>query len=386
MKTVTHSVDSYNYRKNLAQNLNGYSYVFVDTNILLWCYRVNEHVRNELLTLLETIKKSKRLFFPAWVIQEYNTHLLKMNEDVFNPIRRISKDLEVRINEFEKYFRLTAGNDNQEIKDFIYNIKTYTNTLKVKSISDTDNIRERIESLIQGSVLDSNLTSLIQDACLYGEYRFKNKIPPGYMDKNKEDNNYGDYIIWREIIDKCASEDGADAIIITNDMKEDWVYLPTCISSKKLKRKNEEKKHISEHEKYEYILIPNNGQQENKLYLPHPFLEHEFKKIVGVKYDFYILNIDELTFILSSKDYNIETNQNFSHLAKALSIKVNNTETAIVTEWFLKNRNYYTEAMGIYSPPLYGEIEDLKDFVSNRLHDVDIENVEWYRIMEELFL
>lgn len=338
METVAQSVNSYNYRKDLInalfdkERLNRCrAYVFIDTNILLWCYRANEYARDELLFLLEIIKKSNRLFFPAWVIQEYNNHLFKMNEDVFNPIKRISKDLRIKLDEFERYLTLTADNEfARKIREISSEVKTHINSLTKKS----GNIREDIDCLTQGTVLGSNLTSLIENACIYGEYRFKNKIPPGYMDKNKEDNNYGDYIIWREIVDKCSSEDGADAIIITNDVKEDWVYAPSDIlSSQKHKLKND----------FEYINIPNNGRHESKLYLPHPFLEYEFKKIVGEDHNIYILNIDALSFMLASKDYNPETDQNFQQLAKAVSVEVKNTETATVIDFFIKNESSYKE-------------------------------------------
>lgn len=391
MKTVTQRVNSYNYRKDLAdalcdkERLNRCSvYVFIDTNILLWCYRANEHARNELLALLETIKKSNRLFFPAWVIQEYNNHLFKMSEDVFTPIKRISKDLNTKLCEFARHLLLTGDSEFAgKIKEISSEIKTRTDGLTKKS----GNIRECIECLIQGSVLDSNLTSLIEYACIYGEYRFKNKIPPGYMDKNKEDNNYGDYIIWREIIDKCASENRSSAIIITNDVKEDWVYAPSYIlSAQKDKSKNND---------FSYIQIPNNGQHESKLYLPHPFLEYEFKKTVGEEYDICIINIDTIAFILSSKDYNPETNQNFSYLAQSVSVEIKNTVTAIVIEWFLKNESYYKEAMRIYDPThdprfhnhdYFTDIENLKDYVRHSLPNVVIEDVDWNRIAVELFI
>lgn len=390
MKTVTQRVRSYDYRKNLIDALRDKerwnscsAYVFIDTNILLWCYRANEHARNELLSLLETIKKSNRLFFPAWVIQEYSNHLFKMSEEVFNPVKRISKDLSTKLSEFEKHLVLTGDSEFAgKIKEISSEIRNRIPILIKKS----GKIREDVECLIQGSVLDSDLISLIKDACLYGEYRFKNKIPPGYMDKNKEDNNYGDYIIWREIVDKCASANGASAIIITNDVKEDWVYAPSYIlSSQKCKLKDND---------FKDVHVPNDGKHESKLYLPHPFLEYEFKKTVGEEYELYIISIDTIAFMLSSKDYNPETNQSFSHLAQSVSVEIKNTYTSIVIEWLLKNESSCKEAVRIYDPTHdqrfdgrdLTDIENLKDYVRHNLPDVDIENVDWNRIAVELFI
>ena len=58
------------------------------------------------------------------------------------------------------------------------------------------------------------------------EQRFKQEIPPGYKDANKQkencDNNmYGDYIIWRQILDYAKSK-SRNIIFVTQDRKEDW--------------------------------------------------------------------------------------------------------------------------------------------------------------------
>ena len=56
-----------------------------------------------------------------------------------------------------------------------------------------------------------------------GELRYKNQIPPGYLD---EDNKigfqkYGDLIAWRQIIENAKTEK-KDVILVIDDLKEDW--------------------------------------------------------------------------------------------------------------------------------------------------------------------
>lgn len=53
--------------------------------------------------------------------------------------------------------------------------------------------------------------------------RNENKIPPGYCDKDKEEN-YGDYYIFYEIINR-AKEEKKNVIFITDDEKEDWYLI-----------------------------------------------------------------------------------------------------------------------------------------------------------------
>gem|GEM_PF-6497926 len=73
-----------------------------------------------------------------------------------------------------------------------------------------------------------------------GEERFKKNIPPGYKDagksKNGEDTHfyydglhyerqYGDLILWKQLISKANIPEIEAVIFITDDSKEDWWYI-----------------------------------------------------------------------------------------------------------------------------------------------------------------
>ena len=65
---------------------------------------------------------------------------------------------------------------------------------------------------------------MISFLILEGELRYKSKIPPGYCDeKQKQDNEYGDLIIWKEIIE-YSKVNNNDVIFVTQDVKEDWWF------------------------------------------------------------------------------------------------------------------------------------------------------------------
>jgi hypothetical protein len=54
------------------------------------------------------------------------------------------------------------------------------------------------------------------------EARYKASIPPGYKDSNKgDDSQYGDYVLWRQILDH-GKQEGRHLILVTDDAKEDW--------------------------------------------------------------------------------------------------------------------------------------------------------------------
>lgn len=93
-----------------------------------------------------------------------------------------------------------------------------------EKISD-DHIYDEIDRIFKGKIgLEYDATQL-KELYKQGEERFQNKIPPGFRDQNKGDNTqYGDFIIWRQIIDK-AKETQRPIIFVTNDLKPDWWWI-----------------------------------------------------------------------------------------------------------------------------------------------------------------
>ena len=88
-------------------------------------------------------------------------------------------------------------------------------------------------------------------------------MPPGYHDK-KDENRYGDVIIWEEIIvDLLAAGEDADgnprdAVLISRDQKTDWVSAAPFVRNL---RGDTQK---------------SNRDEELDVTLPHPLLAHEF--------------------------------------------------------------------------------------------------------------
>lgn len=81
-----------------------------------------------------------------------------------------------------------------------------------------EKINEIFEKKVGVSFSEEELKKLFAD----GERRYKEKIPPGYKDVNKSENErFGDLILWSEILNKSKSSD-VDIIFISDDKKEDW--------------------------------------------------------------------------------------------------------------------------------------------------------------------
>ena len=61
--------------------LNDSSLVFIDTNVLIWLYRLNEDSFIEFRRLLNDLIDKYRLVIPNWVVHEYNNLLILNSEE-----------------------------------------------------------------------------------------------------------------------------------------------------------------------------------------------------------------------------------------------------------------------------------------------------------------
>lgn len=82
--------------------------VFVDTNILLWVFRLNALARKELLSWLEELSDCDRLFFPVWVVHEYNLQLSRGSDETLFPFKRPGKEVLSNLTLIKKYASLLA--------------------------------------------------------------------------------------------------------------------------------------------------------------------------------------------------------------------------------------------------------------------------------------
>jgi len=129
------------------------------------------------------------------------------------------KELKDKINEAIE----SISNESQEYKE-----KIKEEVKKNEIMLREDKIKSFVDSLIQNGRIGNpfNISTLL---AIYaeGELRYKYKIPPGFMDeeKDKKDNTkrlkFGDLILWKQVLEKAKSIQ-RPIVFITLDEKEDW--------------------------------------------------------------------------------------------------------------------------------------------------------------------
>jgi len=84
-----------------------------------------------------------------------------------------------------------------------------------------DQTISRITELFDEKVGDGFNSSELEEIYREGADRYEKQIPPGFKDSSKNSNQYGDLIIWKEILQLGAAKK-LPVIFVTDDTKDDW--------------------------------------------------------------------------------------------------------------------------------------------------------------------
>lgn len=217
----------------------------VDANILLNLYKYSESTRKQLIEIMN--KLSDNLWIPHQVALEFLYNRTKkiheQEQDYLGHLKAIDAAKDVSKNEIEKKLNpIKKPFRKVNVDELTNKIEGFFNKLKSdveEKNSDRPNFNKKdivldfFHSQFSekiGRAYDSDeLEQLYKD----GEERYLVEIPPGYEDLEDKKgqfkmygdtvikSEYGDLILWRQIIDK-AKEDDNSVVFITDDSKGDW--------------------------------------------------------------------------------------------------------------------------------------------------------------------
>jgi len=222
--------------------------IVLDTNVLLNLYRLPTTARDELLGVLELLKD--RLWIPHQVALEFQRKRLsviaserKATEDALTATNDLVDDIKTKVLGLQIDKR-GLGIETQPLLDELEKANNQLlDAIKAThnaqlDISASDPVRQRLDELLEnrvgnGPTTQEELNQLIN----LGEERFKEKIPPGFADIDKEKNpneatfnfdhinyqrKFGDLILWRQLIQHVKNAKIKTVLLITADRKEDW--------------------------------------------------------------------------------------------------------------------------------------------------------------------
>lgn len=212
--------------------------IVFDTNILLDLYRYSEDSSSDFMSAMTSYEA--RLWLPyqvAWEFQRNRLSTISSQVVAYNQLSsklesEITKALENVANWKEAQYK---GHPYIKLESIERTIQKSKEIVKKKlqklepehPISiDNDHIFDKITSLYNDKVGDNYNEEQYNKLFIEAKKRYKEKTPPGFCDEDDKKGQieqilYGDFILWKQIIDKSKS-DKKDIIFVSNDEKEDW--------------------------------------------------------------------------------------------------------------------------------------------------------------------
>jgi len=220
--------------------------IAVDANVLLNLYRYPTSARNDLLATLRQL--SDRLFVPYQAALEYQRNRLRIivsQHKRFGEVRTILKELQQRLegqlDKLQLKKRHALINPDKLLMDVKMLFDSFQHDLEAleqghPDVFDEDEIRNTLDELLQGRVGPRPDQSELDAIYSQGKSRYKERIPPGYMDEAKSNDEesvyvadglrierqYGDLLVWRQLLENTAKRQIKQLIFVTDDEKDDW--------------------------------------------------------------------------------------------------------------------------------------------------------------------
>lgn len=204
----------------------------VDTNVLLDLYRYHEDTRNSLIQSLQKFEGKKWLSHQAATEFFRNrTKAIISSEKAFKQAQDETEKLGGSLESAVAQLRgnriipmALAGELEGAVKSSIAQAQSKIDEAKESypKFLQEDPILNQLLDIFDGAVgedfKDEDKKKIEEQA----EQRKNAKIPPGYLDDGKdEDRPYGDYYLWRQVIEHGKKE-GRPIVLVTSERKEDW--------------------------------------------------------------------------------------------------------------------------------------------------------------------
>ncbi len=206
-----------------------------DANMLLNVYQYSDKTEKSFFEVLR--KLDNRIWVPYQAAYEYQERRLAVISEQHKAYQTVIRLLEENLQSFvkgtkafEKHTHIDISQIRTNLKEAVDKIKSPIQKARSEhpKLHESDTLRDTIDELFKGKIGQPYLSE--EDlARLYitAEQRYQLRIPPGYMDANKDSSyskKYGDVILWFQLIDHARSHK-KPIIFITDDLKEDWWSL-----------------------------------------------------------------------------------------------------------------------------------------------------------------
>lgn len=218
------------YRETLTDGM-----VVFDANVLLNLYRFNNTTRGDLIKVMESLGDS--LWIPHQVMREFwrnrESVIDQLGETPKESLTKLDKarqDAEEAVRAWSNRIYLPEDDRDGLLAKLNGAFQAVRHTISQQASANAhrhdtndDTIVATLDSIL-GSRTGRALPPEDHDAAVTeADRRITAKEPPGYLDKDKadQDERAGDYLVWKQLLLEAA-ERSCDVLLVTSDVKEDW--------------------------------------------------------------------------------------------------------------------------------------------------------------------
>lgn len=346
----------------------------VDANVLLNFYRYPKQVSEELFSVFDSIKD--RLWLPHQAALEFHRNRLRViaeQRKKFDTVKSILSNTQsqlrnqlLKLELKKRHSSIETDSLLEEIDKLINNFNENLDTLQSEhpDIFEIDNVLERIDDLFSERIGSPFQKKEIEEIYIEAKERFSKHIPPGYEDRNKENQKegaeflyggilynraYSDLVLWKQIIAKAKDDGYSYIIFITDDLKEDWWRIIELNGKKRLGPRPELIEEIS---------------REGKVSIFHMYNSERFTKYANTYLDIVVSSesLDQLRDIHQTE---ISRNKAVSKYPLQMTINPDFREMTAIDKYVEKAvekaaylKNTKEEAKGILKQWFYENYED----------------------------
>ncbi|MFG3703584.1 PIN-like domain-containing protein [Micromonospora sp. NPDC047670] len=233
--------------------------VALDASTLLHMYRVTPATRDQVLNLFRELRE--RIWIPHQAALEFHrnrTSVVTVRTTQFRETRRIleqagsnaAAELQKAVDRLVTLRQANMTRRDWEPRTHGLTVEDFKRTLRgvmdpallelreleaehdlgPADMQDQDLVLTALDQITRGRIgptyNQNQVAELVRETV---EFRYPNRIPPGYEDAAKKSTPYlaaGDYILWRQLIDFASQNlHRRPVTLITVDAKEDWWVL-----------------------------------------------------------------------------------------------------------------------------------------------------------------
>lgn len=208
--------------------------IVLDANVLLLPLMTGALTLSAIETVYKKLILDNKLYIPTHALREYLANrptkikelidqLMKKKSHEYvssiSPLMQKSSTFK-ELTDAEKLLKDEAKKVSKVIEKVIEEIKNWETNDPVSLMYREVKLSKRLLPDPLNLESEKEIKEFLEE----NDVRVENKIPPGFKDAKKTENDIGDFLIWKSILKLGEQNKGQNLTFVSGEIKTDWVY------------------------------------------------------------------------------------------------------------------------------------------------------------------